>query len=98
MSGISEFAREEEESLTADLRQKLIEEGSGVLSGQQRVDLGELLLAMRNAIEKMSVHNTHRGVMTTAGSVIIHLLTENGLLKEALEAAKEALAPKVTLD
>ncbi len=90
MGGISEFAREEEESEASAVE--------AAPEGMQRIDMDELLNAMKSAIEKMSVHNTHRGVLTTAGSVIIHLLTENGLLKEALEAAKAALAPKVTLD
>jgi hypothetical protein len=79
--------------------------------GEQRVDLGELLIAIKNAVERMSNQNTHRGVMVTAGSVIIHLVTENrrlngaldaaiedfNLAKMALEAAHLALKPTVTL-
>jgi hypothetical protein len=55
--------------------------------GEQRVDLGELLIAIKNAVERMSNQNTHRGVMVTAGSVIIHLVTENRRLTELIGAA-----------
>ncbi len=72
--------------------------------GEQRVDIAELLVAMKCAVERMSNQNTHRGVMVTAGSVIIHmigensrLIEENRLLQEALIAAREALKPLVSL-
>lgn len=105
MAGISEFVREEEEVDEGDRREGDAEAFAEPTSEtHQRVDIAELLTAMKNAIEKMSVHNTHRGIVTTAGSVIIHmigenarLIEENRLLREALEAAKEAFAPKVTL-
>lgn len=69
-----------------------------------QVEIGELLLAMKFAYEKMGVRNSHKGLIITAGSVIIALTEENaalkeqqGLLKSALEAAQQALKPLVTL-
>jgi hypothetical protein len=38
----------------------------------------------------MSVHNQHRGIMVTAGSVIIHLITENRKLAEICEGYHQA--------
>ena len=60
--------------------------------GEQRIDIAELLIAMKNAIGKMSVKNSHRGVMTTAGSVIIHLITENRKLAEICEQYHQGIA------
>lgn len=95
MPGISEFVREEEESnryreVLGESPAPTLIEPEQVPEGQQRVDIGELLIAMKHAIEKMSVRNTHRGVMTTAGSVIIHLVRENQRLIALLEHAINA--------
>lgn len=79
--------------------------------GMQRVDIGALLQAIKAAYEKMGNRNTHKGLLVTAGSVIIHLVTEQAMLKhhleeagrenslliDSLEAAKEALRPLVTI-
>jgi hypothetical protein len=70
-------------------REEILDQ-SGPTAGEQRVDISELLIAMKNAIERMSVHNTHRGIMVTAGSVIIHLITENRKLAEICEGYHQA--------
>ena len=68
------------------------QEGVDAQAGEQRVDIAELLIAMKNAVERMSTQNTHRGVMVTAGSVIIHLITENRKLAEICEQYHQGIA------
>lgn len=67
------------------------------VEGTRSIDIGELLLAIKDAYSKMSNQNTHKGLMVTAGSVIIALFEENRQIREALETAHEALKPKVSL-
>ena len=97
MSGISEFAREEEEAT-------ITPEPEVNAAGEQRIDIGELLIAIKVAYERMGNGNTHKGLLVTAGSVIIHFVGENAklheenrLLKEALVAARDVLRPQVSL-
>jgi hypothetical protein len=93
MSGISEFVRAEEATGPGD---GLIDgcaaqqEGVDAQANEQRVDISELLIAMKNAIERMGRKSTHRGIMVTAGSVIIHLITENRKLAEICEGYHQA--------
>jgi len=71
-----------------------------VPEGQQRIDIGELLQAIRVAYEKMSNRNSHKGLLVTCGSLIIHLVEENVRLKGLLQTTlveQVAAEPTVTL-